>query len=67
MSWQDLIKKVKYIQYCLNESSDTYYSLGDTFVMLEKTFIGKCEATLEDYYTAIGEFYQVEKEDESKT
>jgi len=59
-SWSDVMQQVKRIQRHQNSKGDFYYSIGDVFVMLEHTCIGKCGATLRDYERAIPEWWEIE-------
>ena len=66
IDWNLLVSEIKAIQKHENEhwnniKPDTYYSLGDVFMMIENSFIGKCGATKFDYNRAIKEYWQTVK------
>lgn len=67
--WNGVIVKVVEIQNERNaqkpspkhEYRPEYFSIGDIMLMIENSFIGKCDATLEDYIQGIAEYYEVNR------
>ena len=56
----DLFEEIERIREYLNGQGDFYYSIGNVFVKLENSHIGKCDPTVKDYLRAVEDFWRME-------